>query len=80
MKFDGKPVLAKDEDWIEVEGDEGGVVRLRGYNEALVEYEPSDTDPDAEFRAAIEAATSIADLKAALLGAKGPGAEPRRPA
>lgn len=41
---------------------------------------PRPPDPDAEFRAAIQAASSIADLKAALLGTKGPGAEPRRPA
>lgn len=37
-----------------------------------------EPDPDDEFRAAVEAATSIADLKAALLGTTGPGAEPRR--
>lgn len=36
------------------------------------------SDPDDEFRAAIKAATSLADLKAALLGTSGPGAEPRR--
>lgn len=36
-------------------------------------------DPDDEFRKAVEAATSVADLKAALLGTAGPGAEPRRP-
>lgn len=35
-------------------------------------------DPDEEFRQAIEQATSVADLKAALLGTSGPGAEPRR--
>jgi hypothetical protein len=39
---------------------------------------PLRPDPAAEFRKAIEAATSIADLKAALLGTTGPGAEPRR--
>lgn len=32
-----------------------------------------------EFREAVEAASSVADLKAALLGSSGPGAEPRRP-
>lgn len=38
------------------------------------------TDPDREaFRAAVEKAGSIADLKAALLGTTGPGAEARRP-
>lgn len=36
-------------------------------------------DPDDEFRAAIEGASTIADLKAALLGTTGPGAEPRQP-
>lgn len=34
-------------------------------------------DPDDEFRKAIEAATSLNGLKAALLGITGPGAEPR---
>lgn len=34
---------------------------------------------DRDFRAAVEKATSIAELKAALLGTNGPGAEPRRP-
>lgn len=38
---------------------------------------PEDTS-DEDFRQAVEAATSIADLKAALLGEAGPGAEPRR--
>lgn len=38
---------------------------------------PAPADPDDEFRAAVEAATSIADLKAALLGTTGPGAEAR---
>lgn len=36
-------------------------------------------NPDEEFRKAVEAATDLAGLKAALLGSKGPGAEPRRP-
>ena len=36
-------------------------------------------DPDAEFRKAVEGSTTLAGLKAALLGATGPGAEPRRP-
>lgn len=39
---------------------------------------PPPPDPDDEFRKAVEAATSIADLKAALLGTVGPGAEPRQ--
>jgi hypothetical protein len=37
-------------------------------------------DPEAEFRQAVEAATSLAALKDALLGKTGPGAEPRQPA
>jgi hypothetical protein len=36
-------------------------------------------DLDAEFRKAVEAATSLAALKDALLGKAGPGAEPRQP-
>ena len=38
------------------------------------------TDPESEFRGAVEAATTLHDLKAALLGAngRGPGAQPRR--
>lgn len=39
---------------------------------------PAD-EADQEFREAVEKATTIADLKAALLGTRGPGAEPRRP-
>jgi len=36
-------------------------------------------DPDVQFRQAVGQATSVADLKAALLGGNGsPGAEPRR--
>lgn len=42
--------------------------------------EAPDVAADREFREAVEAATSVADLKAVLLGANGPGAEPRRPA
>lgn len=34
-------------------------------------------DPDAEFRAAVENATTLAALKAAILGRTGPGAQPR---
>lgn len=34
-------------------------------------------DPDAEFRAAVEGATTLAALKAAILGSTGPGAQPR---
>lgn len=36
-------------------------------------------DPQGEFRKAVEAATTLAALKAALLGTTGPGAESRRP-
>lgn len=41
---------------------------------------PGPVDHEAEFRQAVESATSVADLKAALLGGdtSGPGAEPRR--
>lgn len=47
---------------------------------ALDAHTPAPTpDPDGEFRQAVEAATTLAALKAALLGSTGPGAEPRRP-
>lgn len=36
-------------------------------------------DPDADFRKALEAATTVAAIRDALLGKTGPGAEPRRP-
>lgn len=46
---------------------------------ALAGHVPSPPpDPDAEFRAAVEAATTISALKAALLGHTGPGAQARR--
>lgn len=38
---------------------------------------PPPADPVEEFRKAVEAATSLAALKAALLGSTGPGAQPR---
>lgn len=34
-------------------------------------------DPNAEFRAALEGATTVAQLRDALLGTTGPGAQPR---
>jgi hypothetical protein len=37
------------------------------------------TDPDAEFLAALEAATTVTQLREALLGKAGPGAQARRP-
>lgn len=40
---------------------------------------PPVVDPDAAFVAAVEAATSLAALKAAIVGKIGPGAQPRRP-
>jgi hypothetical protein len=39
----------------------------------------SHLNPIDAFQKAVEGLASIADLKAALLGTKGPGAEPRRP-
>lgn len=41
----------------------------------VAEFPP---DPDDEFRSAIESAATVDDLKAAILGNVGPGAEPRR--
>lgn len=40
---------------------------------------PAPVDHDKAFRDAVTAATNLDALKAALLGTKGPGAEPRRP-
>lgn len=40
---------------------------------------PAQVDHAADFAAAVKAATTLDALKAALLGTKGPGAEPRRP-
>lgn len=40
---------------------------------------PPPADPEAEFRKALEAATTVAAIRDALLGKTGPGAEPRRP-
>lgn len=40
---------------------------------------PAPPDPATEFENAVTAATTLDALKAALLGTKGPGAEPRRP-
>lgn len=40
---------------------------------------PAPADPQAEFRKAVSAATTLAALKDALLGTTGPGAEPRQP-
>lgn len=50
------------------------------YEEVVEVPDTPEEVADREFRAAVEAATSIAELKAALLGTNGPGAEPRRPA
>lgn len=69
-KPDGSWVYRVDRDDVEEASVQGAV-------DAHVPVAPPD--PDDEFRTAIEAATSIADLKAALLGTQGPGAEPRRP-
>lgn len=54
----------------------------RGTVEAAVNghmSRPAAPDPDAEFRKALEGATTVAQIRDALLGKTGPGAEPRRP-
>lgn len=38
---------------------------------------PTPVDHDRAFRAAVEGATTLAALKAAILGSVGPGAQPR---
>lgn len=40
---------------------------------------PAPSDPEAEFRAALTAATTVTQLRDALLGKAGPGAQARRP-
>lgn len=40
---------------------------------------PARPDPDGEFRAALAAATTVTQLRDALLGKAGPGAQARRP-
>ena len=40
---------------------------------------PPPPDPDVEFRAALTAATTVTQLRDALLGKAGPGAQARRP-
>lgn len=40
---------------------------------------PPPADPEAEFRKALEAAMTVTQIRDALLGKTGPGAEPRRP-
>lgn len=40
---------------------------------------PRPPDTDAEFRAALTAATTVTQLRDALLGKAGPGAQARRP-
>lgn len=89
---DDNPVLAacieRDGDTITgYDADGTELFALRGINPtATIEVEdetgaPSDFDatPEDDFRAAVQAATTLDELKAALLGTAGPGAEPRRP-
>lgn len=71
-------VYVRDGELVVVGPTEGDRPAVQSVIDAHVPPDPRP-DPDDEFRAAIEAATSIADLKAALLGTSGPGAEPRRP-
>lgn len=54
-------------------------VTVAQLQDALARYVPPTLppDPDVAFRAAIEGATTLAALKAAILGSTGPGAQPR---
>lgn len=48
--------------------------------QALDAHTPTQQpDPDADFRTALEGATTVAQLRDALLGKAGPGAQARRP-
>lgn len=68
------------------DADEVEVFAIRGINPTVsVEIKDEsgvdaafDKSPDDDFRAAIQAASTLAELKDALLGTSGPGAEPRR--
>jgi hypothetical protein len=57
------------------ESDRAKVEQVAGRHAPL----PPPADPADEFRKAVESSTTLAGLKAALLGTTGPGAEPRRP-
>lgn len=61
-----------------VVADDKATVTAAELRAALDAHTPAPKpDPDAEFRKAVEAATTLAALKAALLGSTGPGAQPR---
>lgn len=78
IERDGNAITGYDADGVEI-----FVLREIDPNVALTIVDETgaevgfDAAPEDEFRKAIEAATSVADLKAALLGTSGPGAEPR---
>jgi hypothetical protein len=73
----GAALAASDTDVVVV--DEDSTVTSDALQAAVDAHVPAaEPDPDAEFRKAVEAATTLDALKAALLGTKGPGAEPRR--
>jgi hypothetical protein len=63
-----------------VVADPDSPVTAAALRSALDAHTPvEDPDPAQEFADAVKAATTLDGLKAALLGIKGPGAEPRRP-
>jgi hypothetical protein len=63
-----------------VVADDDSTVTADALRAALDAHTPSPLpDPEADFRKAVEGATSLAALKDALLGTTGPGAEPRQP-
>jgi hypothetical protein len=63
-----------------VVADEDSAVTAAALQAALEAHTPAAAvDHDAEFRNAVQAATTLDALKAALLGVSGPGAQPRRP-
>lgn len=64
----GHGLCSSDDEVVAVEGSPVTAEQLQA---ALAAHTPPDTvDPDDELRAQIEAATTVADLKAALLGTK----------
>lgn len=74
----GAPLAASDTEV--VVADEDSPVTAAQLQSALDAHTaPVEVDHAADFAAAVKAATTLDALKAALLGTKGPGAEPRRP-
>lgn len=72
----GAPLTASDEEV--VIADPASQVTAAQLKAAVDAHTPApQPDPDAEFRTALEGATTVAQIRDALLGKVGPGAQPR---